>query len=611
MMKLCDFSTSKFNDTMQKDVARQDLNFCKALILSHKKISVSLLHQPEHLFSRYAVLNQDLTVSYRDDFSSYYYGVSPRIDSFTVIDAISGFRFRSVEGLNAFISQHCAEFMLHEDQGAYLLDLAKLILLTVASKYGVVFKEAKELAFLSDADSPFFPMVTQDKKKHIIRIHGCPCQEMIDKMEPYRFVNIDGIWQINEDGIGFRDIYANKEHIALLNGEVFYSGVLLKALELRKQQHNFESSGIANYQLVYERSTFATVCAFDDCYVNHPLLTDCRQRLEEFFRSDDACKERLSAQLSEKQLTDEQLLTHANDYMRRSHNVNQIVVSGNLKTSRNELLLGMRAAKNIDGGSLYPSVNGNAEVYDENVQFYCNSVYEDLPTVNLAQKRSDLQGEIAREAYGELNMLFARESWSCHGLVISGNLPQAGRDSQKRRCHFSVLFENETTETLDDIQSRYHKADEAFENKNFAAIVIKYHKTRLHSMLGSIIEFLQRLSQSKEIVESALLLLVAFISIETFELSFESISSLLSLLLAGIILLTTVITMLQRLAKMLRNAKNTKTIRIYASMPYETICQRIARTMTMKYHPVAYACVKMHIENLIHEDLEEASKKQD
>ena len=608
-MKLCDFSTSKFNQTMQADVARQELNFCKALILSHKKLSFSLLHKPQLLFSRYAVLKKDLTVSYGDDFSNYYYGASPRIDSFTVIDAISGFRFRSVEGLEAFISRHCAEFMLHEDQGAYLLDLAKLILLTVASKYGVVFQQATQLAFLSDGG--LSSMTTQDKEKHLVRIHGCPCQEMIDKMQPYRFVNVDGVWQISEDGIGFQDIYANKAHISLLNGEVFYSGVLLKALELRKQQHNFESSGIANYQLVYERSTFATVCAFDDYYVNHPLLTDCKQRLEAFFRCDDACKERLSTQLSQAQLTDEQLLTHANEYMRCSHNVNQIVVSGNIKTSQNEILLGMRAAKNIDGGALYPSVNGNAEVYDENVQFYCNSVYEDLPTVNLAQKRSDLQGEIAREAYGELNMLFARESWSCHGLVISGNLPQAGRDNQKRRCHFSVLFENETTETLDEIQTRFHKAGEAFENKNFAAIVIKYHKTRLHSMLGGIIEFLQRLSQSKEIIESVLLLLLAFISIETFEPSFENISSLLSLLFASIIILTTAITMIQRLAKLLRNAKNTKTIRIYASMSYETICQRLSKTMTMKYHPVAYACVKMHIDNLIHEDLEEASKKRD
>ena len=140
---------------------------------------------------------------------------------------------------------------------------------------------------------------------------------------------------------------------------------------------------------------------------------------------------------------------------------------------------GLRASKNIDDGALYPSVNGNAEVYDENVQFYNNSVYEDLPTVYLHKKRSDLLGEIAREAYGELNMPSEKESWSCYGMIISGNLPKVGQEkSGSRRCHFNVLFENEVDETLSDIKNRYGKASEAFENKNFAAVVVKYYKTR-------------------------------------------------------------------------------------------------------------------------------------
>ncbi len=605
-MKLNDFSISKFNDTMQEDVSKQALNFCKAIILSHKKISFTLNHKPEQFFSRYAVLNEDLTFGYKEDFSDFYYGVSPRIDSFSIIDAISALSFKSTKGLNSFISEHCSEFMLHEDQAECLLDVAKLILLTLASKYGVEFKDCAELNFLSDIDSDFSAVISHNRAAGTLLLHGCPCLDLIERLKEYQFVNKNGVWQISDRGIGFSDIYANKSNIKLLVGRVFYSGVLLKPLEINKQKYNFENNGISNYQLTYERSTFATVCAFDDNYISHPLLKESRQNLEKFFSYDDCCKMRLFEELSVKDVDDEQILTHINEYIKCSYNVNQIGVSSNIKTSKKEILFGLRAAKNIDGGALYPSVNGNAEVYDEDVQFYNNSVYEDLPTVYINQKRSDLLGEIAREAYGELNMISTKESWSCHGMIISGNLPQLSQGSpSNRRCHFNVLFENEIDESLEEIKNRYRKASEAFENKNFAAIVIKYYKNRLHSFFGGIISFLQRILQSKDFAESILLLCVAFISIKSITFSFENISSLVSIMFASIILLTTIVKVAQHAIRMLSNVKYIKKIRIYGSMSYTSMCYKISKVMKMKYHPAAYASLKMHIENLIKRDLQE------
>lgn len=605
-MKLEDFSISNFNDTMQEDVSKQALNFCKAIILSRKKISLTLNHKPERFFSRYATLNKDLTVSYKEDFSTYYYGVSPKIDSFSIIDAISNLSFTSTEGLNAYISEHCTEFMLHEDQAEYLLDVAKLILLTIASKYGVEFQICEELKFLSASDSFFSAVISHNQTEKTILLHGCPCVELLERLKPYHFINNNGVWQISDNGISLLDIYANKANIKLLVGKVFYSGVLLKALEINKQKYNFENDGVSNYQLIYERSSFATVCAFDDICVNHPLLKESRQKLDKFFGYDDTCKLRLFEQLSKTGIDDEQILAHVNEYIKYSYNVNQIGVSSNIKTSKKELLFGLRASKNIDDGALYPSVNGNAEVYDEGVQFYNNSVYEDLPTVYLHKKRSDLLGEIAREAYGELNMTSAKEAWSCYGMIISGNLPQAVQSSSSnRRCHFNVLFENEVDETLDEIRNRYRKASEAFENKNFVAIVIKYYKTRFHSLLGGMINFLQRLLQSKDFVESILLLLISFISIKTIDLSLENISSLLSFLFASVILLTTIVKVAQHTLRMFRNAKNTKKISIYGSMSYSSVCHKISKVMKMKYHPAAYASLKMHIENLVYSDLQD------
>ncbi len=603
-MRVEDFSISGFNETMQNDIAKLPLNLCKALVLSRQKISLTLLHEPRHFHERYAVLKPDLSVDFKSDFSSYYYGASPKIDSFSVMDAISRLTFQSMEGLEGYISEHCTDFMLHEDQAAYLLDVAKLILLTIASKYGIVLKCCTELAFLLDEKNPFSGMISVNQEEGTILLRGCPTVELMERLKPYRFVKRNGAWELHENGLELKEIYTNKNNIKLLVGKVFYSGVLLRPLEINFLKYNFENNGIATYQIIYERSSFATVCAFDDNDLRHPLLEESRERLRKLFDYDDDCKLRLYEALSAEGISEEQTLVHINEYIRCSYNVNQIGVSSNIKTADGEVLFGLRGAKNIDGGALYPSVNGNAEVYDEDVQFYNNSVYEDLPSVYIDQKRSDLQGEIAREAYGELNLTSTKESWSCHGIIISGNLPDADKD-KPRRCHFNVLFENEVCETSDEIRQRFHKASESFENKTFSAIRVRCYKNKVYSVFGGIVGFLQYVLRSKDIIESVLLLLVAFISVKTIHFSLEDLSSLLSALFAGIILLTTLIRVVQRICKMARNAKYTKKLRIYGTESYSSLCHKISKVMTASCHPAAYASFKMHIENRILDELKD------
>lgn len=603
-MKPEDFSLSNFNNTMQADIANQRLDFCKALILSPKKISLTLDYAPDLFSKRYAALNQDLTTCCKEDFSGYYYGASPKIDSFSIIDAISALSFQSQEHLDAYLSHHCREFMLHEDQAEFLPHVARLILLTAASKYGIKLKSCPQLHFLHAQESPFSAIVSYREAEGILLLSGCPYKELLQLLAPYRFVKNKGLWEVSPEGLSLAEIYAEKSNIQLLSGKVFYSGVLLRPLALHQQQYNFENSGISNYRLLYERSSFATVCAFDDCFLDHPLLKESRPSLEQFFRYDDSCKLRLSQALSQKDLADQQILSAVNRYIKESYNVNQIGISSNLKTPKGEILFGLRASENIDDGFLYPSVNGNAEIYDETVSFYNSSVYEDLPTVHLHQKRSDLLGEIAREAYGELNLISVKESWSCHGMILLGNLPKEGQHQPgRRRCHFSVLFENTTEENLEEIKVRYRKASESFENKNFAAVSVRYYRTRLHGFFGGLLQFLRRVLKSKDVIESLLLLLVAFISMQTITLSFQNLPSLLSLVFAGILLLTTLAKAVQWALTRLRNARSTKVLRIYGTMSYASLCCKLSKVMTMDYHPAAYASLKMHIENLVQNDL--------
>lgn len=613
-MKLGDFSISKFNESMQKDVSKQKLNFCKALFISHKKISITLSHKPDYFSNKRAVLNEDLTFSVPENVPSYYYGASPKIDGYAIIDAISCFAFSTEKKLEEYLSKHCSEFMLHEDQGEYLVDVAKLILLTMASKYGIELKNCKELAFLAEKSDLYKATISHNKKSDTILLHGCPCSELMEIFSTYRFVKINDVWQISDNGLSLAEIYANKSNIKLLVGKVFYSGVLLKPLEIIKAENVYENNDIINYHLIYERSSFATVCAFDDNYTDHPLLEGSRKKLEEFFSYDDNCKLKLFEQLSVEGIDEKEILIHINEYIKCSYNVNQIGISSNLKTSKNEILLGLRDAKNIDAGAVYPSVNGNAEVYDEDVSFYHFSVYEDLPSLHINQKRSDLLGEIAREAYGELNIDTTQESWSCHGMIISGNLPSMQDERASRRCHFNVLFENDVNESLEEIKKRFLKASERFENKNFAAIIIKYYKTRFRGIMGFLFDFLQKFVQNKDFVESILLILISVISLKngiienSLDFSFDNILTLFSFIFAIVIVITTIVQVVQYIIKTIRNRKITKTIHIYGSMSYITMCKRLSKAMSMKYHPATYACIKMHVENLIYNDLKENKK---
>ena len=599
-MILKDFNIQEFNNSMEEDVSKQTLNFCKAVILSTKKLSITVKHDPAARFQegspKYVTLNTDLTTRDCSDFDKFYYGASPAIDSTLILDAISNLSFRTTSGLEQFISQNCSHFMLHDTQAKYLLDVAKLIVLTVAAKYGITFKLCDQLAFLPSLQNSFPQMITVNEKAGTISLHGCPTDELIHQMKQYRFENKDGIWVPERAGKTFTDIYSEKKNISLLVGKVFYSGVLLKPVKIYSPNNNHEND-IPNYQILYERSTFSAVCAFDEKAIRHPLLSSSTANLEKMFLEDDACKDTLARQLSDDCETN--ILKSVNEYIQKSINVNQIGVSGTVKTADGQIFFGLRDSGNIDTGCLYPGINGNAEVYDPGVSFYHCSIYEDLPTVRLDDPRSDLLGEIEREAYGELRLISKREMWESYGMIISGNLPNSSTD-QSRRCHFNILFENEVDLPLKTIIERKQKASESFENKSFAGIRIRTHRNKLHRFLNGGISLCKGLLSSKDFIESILVLLLAFTATRAVPVSLGNISSIFSFIFAFLILLTDITHLINSLVKQVRRSRITKTIHIYQNTKYPQLCKTISRSLKNKYHPAAYASLKMHIENLIY-----------
>ena len=607
------FSLAKFNKSLRERIDKQQLNFCQAITLSHRKISVTANYAPQCLGATYAALDADLSIVEKDDYSAFYYGCSPKIDGHCVRAAISRLALTSVPALEEFIKENHREFMLHKHQEKYLLDIAKLIVITLASKYGITLKRNSATEFILAQKDNFPDIISHDEKHNTIQLRGCPTQELLALLAPYRFKNVDGLWNIcNDSQTTITDIYNKMENIKLLKGKVFYSGVLVKPVNFDDEDALCESDNIQNIIIRYERSTFATVCAFDENHIHHPLLAHCRDALTELLQEDEENKEKLVGAIQDSASNEAAIRKCVNDFLAVCHNVNQIGVSSNVKTSDGKVFMGLRGANTIDDGCLYPSVNGNAEVYDPNVSFYNHSVYEDRPSIFLQETRCDFLGEIAREAYGELRLLTKNESWECYGIVISGMLPvNAPEAAMSRRLHFNILFENEVDETFAQIKERKIKASESFENANFIAVDIRCYKNRLHLFFAGISKSIKWLLNSKDFIESAFLLLIAGTGFLSATFSLDGISSILSLIFASLILLTNLLQLYKFISRTVRELKTTKTLRLYDTMPYDEpggLCDKISDVMGSKFHPVAYAAMKMHIENIVYDRLPEKAQ---
>lgn len=610
-MKRAHFTLANFNTTLsggikeQNKQQKQKLNYCSAVTKELRKISVTLQYDPRVHWSEYAVLGPNLEVCSSTDFSSYYYGCSPKIDNQLIVEAISSLALCTAEDLENFIRQHHRLFMLHKDQADFLPDVAKLILITVASKYGICLKLNDSLEFLAAQADRFPGILSIPDSREFIKITGCPTRELLELLQYYRFEKCGDLWAVSRHGCTLESIYRNAKNIRLLSGKVFYSGVLLKPLKIHNPHTYFESDSIKNIVMTYERTTFAMVCAFDENNLIHPLLAKSRPRLERAFMQDDDHKRTLINYLENGQTDDEAHYEAVTEYLKESFNGNQIGVSSNIRTADGKVFLALRQAGNIDGGSLYPGVNGNAEVYDADVSFYNHSVYEDLPSIRKDAIRSDLLGEISREAYGELRLITKNESWESYGIVLSGTRPPVENryTPGSRRFHFNILFENEVDDTLAQIKEKKIGASESFENQDFIGIYVHCYRNPFHRFRAGVVKCIRYILNSKNVVESILLLLVVISSYQTFVLSADAVSSFFSALFGGVAAVANLIQFYEFVMDLFRNHKTTRHICIYENMEYADMDAAVRKALGKHFHPVAYASLKMHVENIVYRKL--------
>lgn len=622
-MKITDFSLTNFNSTIRSTVASQELNFCQAVSLSYDyNLSVTAKYTPDGCGDRFVTLDKSLNPISSDSWEMYYYGVSPQIDSHEIITAISEFKFSTLNGLDSFIADNCMHFMLHKDHSAYLADFARHSVITLAGKYGIRIGYSKELYELLrpfDEEKEILKEEALENNNKCLLLCGCPTLQMCDILEKYRYTLKDNIWHIDEHGISLKDIYADKKNIVLLCGNVFYSGVLIKPLKIVHPEERFENYKMKNVSIEFERTTFASVCAFDEVHIMHPLLKDSVQNLSRLFYYDDQCKLTLNQMLSNKESYSEDYVWDCvNQYLQNCLNINQIGVSASIVTKDNRLLLGLRKSKNIDEGCLYPGVNGNAEIKDDNVAFYTYSVYEDDPKIQLESRRIDFTGEISREAYAEIKL--DCNNWLCCGFILSGQLPTYSTvtpiySQKRRRMHFNILFEKNCEQTHEEIEINKNKATESFETGDFLGLQIHCYKNFFDWMIKSVVSLLNGIINNKDFIES-----IALILIFTSTLSRNGNYKLewldfMSYGFAALISIVTVIKIFNFLNKKytwnkwkLKKRLTTKTVRIFCGQSYKKLCKKIDRIFNNSCHPAAYAATKQHIENLVYDMLSEREK---
>ena len=651
------YTIEKLNAGCRKVLDGQDLDFGMAIVQSYKHdLSVCAKYQAPKEYCVLINKNEQLkpvnigslSLTEREDRGEFYYGVSPKLDSKTLLDLFSHRIITSRQDLDNFVLRNCELFALHENQKDYLPYVAKYIVVSMANHFGLRlgFNESQANGLMGELEKKLYSheairtILKYDKQNQCLIVYGFPTEEVLSVLGKYkysrRFSKRDvkkktdslEVWDPEADGVlSIEQLY--KEHTAVVRGKVFYSGVLLKPINVDHLNSNHENDKIRSICFTFEKTTYGTVCAFDNNLTEHPLLgSTCRNKMISFFAEDDHKKRELILNLKKCETMssnlEKDMLLQVSDYLRESNNVNQICVSGNIVTADGYVILGRRSAGSIDNKSIYPGVNGNAEVADGDVAFYNESVYEDYPTIRTDGHRIDFFGEVGRETYGELHQNLSEQEWIAYGVTLSGNKPIAPEDDpdgsetynqQFRRMHFNIILEHPCDKSFNVIEKESVLAAEAFETKSYLGVKVLCEKNHWTLVKNSIVRGLRSVITHKEVLDSVIAIALFLLAYTPYAAE-DSLSlppsnwidfcKLLSLVLAGGLVAYELIKVGIAVFRFFKTKKYRKTIRVYKKMGMEDIHSKIQDVLSIRengkktcpiFHPASYLSLCMYIAN--------------
>ena len=509
----------------------------------------------------------------------HYYGLHPAFDTKRIISAIRMGAFMNEARLKAFLEEHADSFALHEEAARFTDGVFALAVIRMATRFGFRFQLSKgakaRIQRLTEAERELLQKdvtYTFAKNGDLFCLGGIT-EALLDRLTKARLVwgfdsEAGGLWMaLHNERAGSRSFgrfyeetsnLAETDLVGLAYGSVYYSGVLPRVCDLTIDQ-SYSNPSVQTIRLTVERTTYATLDAFDNgMVIHHPLLRPYVKEIAAFFSMEDEAQKELNR--FGDSMDRAAFLQSANAYLARSPNTHTLAVSGNIVDRDGKLLLGMRHASSIDSGTYYCSVNGQSEFLDDHVAFYKESVFEDYPSlVPNPSKRNGFNEELNRETKAELNLDELSGYWAYYGISMLGIRNRETRPDMKRRLHFNVLAFNRSEESFAGIHTQAKAAAEHFENQSIESLHIKIYRTQAERLSLGVQRVLAFFSAYNTIIASVFAVVFLLLAGDLASLqegwTMDAAQAAVSFLLAIIILLNTLVMLTRKVLQRIRLRK--------------------------------------------------------
>lgn len=469
----------------------------------------------------------------------YYYGLSPEFGADEVCDAIKRGCFSETSIFEKFLNDNAKLFTLPDSMSKYARALFAKTLVKLSTIFGYKFDCQNYESY-----NLFCKSIGRIAKMHIeydlnesvlgIRLLGQPREQILKILDENFVFNSNGKLDIKkntQENNVFK--FISSHNISLVQGKVYYSGVLPRVKKFIWQDLNSSNPEIKSLGIMFGRSTFASMDAFDSSYIKeHWLLEKYVKTLEDLDRNEDSLMH---------EFLDKPSVENINSFLEKSYTAHNLAVSGNVITADGYLLLAKRGQKTIDKNSYYCSINGQSEIYDNRVSFYKQSVYEDVPTINIENSsRICFMGELERETAGELNITCPASHWLLQGVSFLGVINSNSEKISRRRFHFNILAECTTEYSLAQVIKLQKNASERFENSKIIGVKINRYNNILTKIVSSTKTLFKGLLKSKDLVTSIFALAIFFMGfneLQSAEFTIKSLSSICSIFFTSLSLI--------------------------------------------------------------------------
>ncbi|MCR5650231.1 MAG: hypothetical protein K6F86_03525 [Lachnospiraceae bacterium] len=410
---------------------------------------------------------------------------------------------------------------------------------------------------------------------------------------------------IKDGGISFSNIYdflyERLNHYKNSAGAL-YSGVIPRLTKVEYREPSMDNATVEGLFLHLGRTSFFSMKSMGRAVaVSHPFMnnefdfgaykgsvisiTDALDEYEiliqdEYYEKikklDNDYAPRESRTYNKKIREDTEILNNYLDYSLAQHNIN---ISGNLITEDGVCLYTLRGGDIEDSGDFYPSVNGGSEIYDKDVDFYRNSVEEDIPSIRYSTEHIYFGQELTREAIAELGLIDDSHVWDFYGLTCMG---QKQAQKKHRMCfHFNVIGERRCMDKFEHIAEQKKKSAENFESKALYGYRFETHPNRWHKAGSFIINLLlPALIDNKDtIVWLSVFIISFFIYKNASGNGIEDILSLMFVIASAVMILYRVYNhmVLRKHEKMVNMIINDANI-----LDVRTICANICKKLNIK-----------------------------